>query len=88
MVKDVTLAYSFFRLPDFSFWISPIPESSSLQQGKSPIFFLELSQKSDFQPLNIKPDNICHLTVETGQIWPWGGFEGGLYFSKGNKKSN
>ena len=36
--------------------------------GKSPIFTLELSQKSDFQPSTTKPDNIDHPTVKTEQI--------------------
>ena len=47
---------------------------------KSPIFTLELSQKSDFQPSTTKPDNIGHPTVKTGQIWLLGGFEGGFLF--------
>ena len=47
---------------------------------KSIIFNLQLQ----------KSDNIGHPTVETEQIWPnkfdhWGGFEGGLHFSKENK---
>ena len=42
--------------------------------GKSPIFTLELSQKSNFQPSTTKPDNIGHPTVKTGQIWPLGWF--------------
>jgi len=50
--------------------------------GKSPIFTLELPQKSDFQPLTTKPNNIGHSTVKTWQIWPLGGFEGGFAFSK------
>ena len=41
----------------------------------SPNYTLELSQKSDFQPATIKPDNIGHLTVKTGQIWPFGWFD-------------
>ena len=49
--------------------------------GKSPIFTLELSQKSDFQPSTTKPDNIGHPTVKIGQKFdPWGGFEGGFSF--------
>ena len=39
------------------------------KKGKSPIYTPELSQKSDFQPLTTKSDNIDHPTVETGQIW-------------------
>ena len=42
--------------------------------GKSPVYTLQLSQKSDFQPLTTKPDNIGHPTVKTGQIWPLGRF--------------
>ena len=45
-----------------------------LVKGKSPIFTLELSLKSDFQPSTTKPDNIDHPTVKTGQIWPLGWF--------------
>jgi len=41
---------------------------------KKSIFTLELLQKSDFQPLTTKPDNIGHPTVKTGQIWPLGWF--------------
>ena len=52
-----------------------------------PIFTLELSKKSDFQPSTTKPDNIGHRTVKTGQIWPLGGFEGGFAFSKKINKS-
>ena len=37
-------------------------------EGKSPIFTLELSQKSDFQPSTTKSKNIDHPTVKTGQI--------------------
>ena len=39
-------------------------------QGKNPVYTLQLSQKSDFQPSTTKPDNIGHPTVKTGQIWP------------------
>ena len=35
------------------------------------VLHLELSQKSDFQPLTTKPENKNHPTVETGQIWPF-----------------
>ena len=48
------------------------------KKGKSPVYTLQLSQKSDFQFLTIKPDNIGHPTIKTGQIWPFGGFEGGF----------
>jgi len=34
-----------------------------LYQGKSPVYTLQLSQKSDFQPSNMKPDNIGHPTA-------------------------
>ena len=40
----------------------------------SPIFTLELLQKSDFQPSTTKPDNLGYPTVKTGQIWPSGWF--------------
>ena len=36
----------------------------------------------------MKPDNIGHPTVKTGQIWPLGGFEGGFVFLKELNKSN
>jgi len=49
--------------------------------GIHPLFYtLELSQKSDFQPLTTKSDNIGHPTVEIRQIWP--GFQGGFVFFK------
>ena len=38
--------------------------------GKSPVYTFELSQKSDFQPLTTKSDNIDHPIIKTGQIWP------------------
>ena len=44
--------------------------SASMLLGKGLIFSLELSQKSDFQPLTTKSDNIDHPTVKTRQIWP------------------
>ena len=34
--------------------------------GKSPVYTLQLSQKSDFQPSTTKPDNIGHPAVKTG----------------------
>ena len=37
--------------------------------GKNLNYTLELWQKFDFQPSTIKPDNIGHSTIETGQIW-------------------
>jgi len=40
-------------------------QGRKLIKGKSPIFTLELSQKSDFQPSTTKPDNIGHPTVKT-----------------------
>ena len=43
-------------------------------------YTLQLFQKSDFQPLTTKSDNIGHPTVKTGQIWPLGGFEDGFPF--------
>ena len=43
-------------------------------EGKSPIFTLELSQKSDFQPSTTKPNNMDRPTVKTGQIWHFGWF--------------
>ena len=46
----------------------------SQKKGKSPIFTLEISQKSDFQHSTMKPDNIDHPTIKTGQIWPLGWF--------------
>jgi len=68
--KFVDFAKLVLVLPnDYFFW-------------KSPIFTLELSQKSDFQLSTTKSDNIGHPTVKTGQIWPLGGFEGGFAFSK------
>lgn len=36
--------------------------------GKTPIYTLELSQKSNFEPLTTKPNNRDHPTVETRQI--------------------
>ena len=33
--------------------------------GKSPVYTLELSQKSGFQPSTTKPDSKGHPTVET-----------------------
>ena len=47
---------------------------------RSPVYTLQLWQKSNFQPSTTKPDNIGHLTVKIGQICPWGGFEGGFPF--------
>ena len=44
--------------------------SEALNLGKSPVYTLQLSQKSNFQPSTTKPDNIGHPTVKTGQIWP------------------
>ena len=41
---------------------------------RSPVYTLQLSQKSDFQPSTIKSDNIGHPTVKTGQICPLGWF--------------
>jgi len=38
----------------------------------------ELSRKSVFQPSTTKLDNKRHSTVETGQIWPLDGLEGGF----------
>ena len=59
----------------FSFWQKT---HTCLKKGKSPVYTLQLSKKSDFQFLTIKPDNIGHPTIKTGQIWPLGGFEGGF----------
>ena len=39
------------------------------KKGKSPVYTLQLSQKSNFQPSTTKPDNAGHPTVKTGQIW-------------------
>ena len=36
--------------------------------GKSPVYTLQLSQKSDFQLLTTKSKNIGHPTIKTGQI--------------------
>ena len=49
-------------------------------KGKSPVYTLQLSQKSDFQPSTTKSDNIGHPTIEIGQIWPLGGFQGDFVF--------
>ena len=43
-------------------------------EGKNPIFTFELLQKFDFQLSTTKSDNIGHLTIKTGQIWPLGWF--------------
>ena len=43
---------------------------STFKLGKSSIFTLKLSQKSDFQPSTTKPNNISHPTIKTRQIWP------------------
>ena len=59
-------------------------DTSELYLGKSPIFTLELLQKSNFQPSTIKSDNIGHPTVKTGQIWPLDGFEGDFAFFRKN----
>ena len=56
------------------------PKHHIFKNEKSPVYTLQLSQKSDFQPSTTKPDNIGHSTVKTGQIWPRGGFEGGFPF--------
>jgi len=48
--------------------------------GRSPFYSYELSQKSDFQSLTTKLDNIGHPTVKTVQIGPWGGFQGDFTF--------
>jgi hypothetical protein len=40
-----------------------------LKKEKNPIFTLELSQKSDFQPSTTKLDNIGHSIIKTRQIW-------------------
>jgi len=53
--------------------------------GRSPNYTLELSQKTDFQPSTTKSDNIGHPTVEIGQIWPLGGFQGDFVFFLKNK---
>jgi len=52
----------------------------SKEAGLSPVYTLQLAQKSYFQPSTTKSDNIGHLTFKTGQIWPLGGFEGGFPF--------
>jgi len=39
-----------------------------------------------FLIFNYKSDNIGHPTVETGQIWHLGGFQGGFVFFKKNIK--
>ena len=62
--------------------------SEALNLVKSPVYTLQLSQKSNFQPSTMKPNNIGHPTVKTGQIWPLGGFEGGFVFLKELNKSN
>ena len=46
-------------------WIKSRDESND---AKSPNYTIKLSQKSYFQPSTIKPDNICHPTIETMQI--------------------
>ena len=51
-------------------WMLSFPISLSIPYsfGKSMVYILELSQKSDFQPSTTKLDNIGHPTVETNQI--------------------
>ena len=50
-------------------WSQEKKNSSSLfSRGKSLIYTLELSQKSDFQPSTTKLDNRGHPTIEAGQI--------------------
>jgi len=44
-------------------------------KGKSPVYTLGLSQKSDFQPLTRKLDNGGHPIVETRQVWSLGWFQ-------------
>jgi hypothetical protein len=53
-------------------------EKSIYVFGKIQVYTPPTKSKSDFQPLTMKPDNIGHPTVKTGQIWPWGGFECGF----------
>ena len=43
-------------------------EMHVVRNWKSPVYILQLSQKSDFQPSTTKPDNTGHPTVKTGQI--------------------
>ena len=49
-------------------------ESEAYILGKSSIFTVELSQKSESEPSTTKSDNIGHPIVKTGQIWPLGWF--------------
>ena len=51
-----------------------LPSGFLKKEKKSPVYTLQLSQKSDFQPSTTKPDNIGHPTIKTGQIWPMGWF--------------
>ena len=51
---------------------------------KNPAYTLQLSQKFDFQPSTTKPDKKNNPTIQSGQIWPLGGFKGGFYFMKIN----
>ena len=49
-------------------WSQEKKSSSLFSRGKSLIYTLELSQKSDFQSSTTKPDNRGHPSVQTGQI--------------------
>jgi hypothetical protein len=57
----------FLGLPSFTNVRSHIDRIVFLL-GKSLLYTLELSQKSDFQHLTTKPDNKNHPTIETSQI--------------------
>ena len=48
--------------------------SSVIYVRKSPVYTLQLLQKSDFQLSTTKSDNTGHPTVKTGKIWPLGWF--------------
>ena len=50
------------------------------RKGKSPVYTLELSHKSNFQLSTTKPDNRGHPTLELGKFDLLGGFEGDFLF--------
>ena len=73
--------YEIYFLPMFQivcflnfFWHTANLDWKPYYYWENPVYTLQLSQKSDFQSSTMKPDNIGHLTVKTGQIWHLGGF--------------
>ena len=51
-----------------------------IEERKSPVYFLKLLQKFNFQTSSTKSDNKGHPPTKTGQIWSLGGFKDGFHF--------